>query len=116
MHFPPMHDRVVVPHEGGIRPRNFAFPHEVIDDPSLSFVEKRAILSEWASDRSAVESFPTLRLLPGTTLPVTYSSIMDARHRLDDIAMDLEDGGEEEQLGRVVIANFARGRREGAPQ
>ena len=45
--------------------------------------EKRAILSAWASDAHAVESLPTLRHLPGTPFPVTFSSIMDARIALD---------------------------------
>jgi hypothetical protein len=64
--------------------RNFSFPHDLIDDPSLCLSEKRAILAEWASDACAIESFPTLRLLPGTTFPVTLSSIIDALVRLDD--------------------------------
>lgn len=63
--------------------RSFSFPHEVIADPSLSHGEKRAILAEWASDACAVESFPTLRWLPGTTFPVTFSAVMDARQILD---------------------------------
>jgi hypothetical protein len=62
---------------------SFAFPHEVVDDPSLGLSQKRAILSEWASDACAIKSFPTLRLLPGTNFPVTFSSIMDARSYLD---------------------------------
>ncbi len=63
--------------------RNFSFPHELIDDPSLNMSQKREILAEWASDACAIESFPTLRLLPGTTFPVTLSAIMDALARLD---------------------------------
>ena len=63
--------------------RSFTFPHEVVDDPALSKSQKQAILSEWASDACAVESFPVLRLLPGTRLPVTFSSIRDARCYLD---------------------------------
>jgi hypothetical protein len=66
--------------------REFAFPLEVVDDPSFSFGEKRAILCEWASDRCAVESFPTLRWLQGTTFPVTFSAVMDALAHLDRIA------------------------------
>ena len=62
---------------------SFTFPHEVVDDPSLGISQKRAILSEWASDACAVESLPVLRLLPGTRLPVTFSSIRDARSYLD---------------------------------
>ena len=54
--------------------RTFAFPLEVVDDPSLSLAEKRAVLAEWASDRTAVPSYPTLRQLPGTTFPVTFAA------------------------------------------
>ena len=95
-----------------LRGRNgrFTFPHEVVDDPSLSNVEKRAILAEWASDASAVESFPTLRLLPGTSFPVTFSAVMDARDQLDrKIASSLEQAGE--SMHRIVIADFAQRRR-----
>ena len=51
----------------------------MVEDPSLSIAERRAILSEWASDASAVESFPTLRLLPGTSFPATFACVMDTR-------------------------------------
>lgn len=61
----------------------FSYPHQVVSDPSLDFEEKRAILAAWASDEHAVESLPTLRHLPGTPFPVTFSSIMEARMRLD---------------------------------
>lgn len=64
--------------------RSFKYPHHVVSDQSLGLDEKRAILAAWASDAHAVESFPTLRHLPGTPFPVTLSSIMDARLRLDD--------------------------------
>jgi len=49
----------------------------------MSADEKRAVLAAWASDEHAVESFPTLRHLSGTPLPVTFSSIMEARLQLD---------------------------------
>src|ERR1044071_8317038 len=71
---------------------SFQYPHQVVSDQSLSLDEKRATLAAWASDAHAVESFPTLRHLPGTPFPVTLSSIMDARPRLDeakDIGPDL---------------------------
>lgn len=64
----------------------FSLPHEVIEDPSLSLSQKQEILSQWASDACSVESHPTLRLLPGTNFPVTYSAIMDARKELDRLA------------------------------
>ena len=90
-------------------PRRFALPHEVIEDPSLSLAEKRAILAEWASDRWAVESRPTLRWLPGTAFPVTFSSIVDARRELDRLAPLVSECNRPE-LGRLVVADFA-GRR-----
>lgn len=75
------------PREAAGAPKwDFAFPDEVVDDPSFSCAEKREILCEWASDRCAVESFPTLRWLPGTTFPVTFSAVMDALGQLDRIA------------------------------
>ncbi len=89
--------------------RHFAFPHEVVDDPSLGLTDKRAILAEWASDACAVESFPTLRLLPGTSFPVTFSAVMDARDQLDRLTA--RTSGERELQRRVVIADFARNRR-----
>jgi hypothetical protein len=63
--------------------RMFSFPHELVDDPSFNVSQKRSLLAEWASDACAIESLPTLRLLPGTTFPVTFSSIMDALAQLD---------------------------------
>lgn len=62
---------------------NFSYPHQVVSDPNMDLDEKRAILAAWASDEHAVVSVPTLRHLPGTPFPVTFSSIMDARARLD---------------------------------
>ncbi len=90
-------------------PRRFALPHEVIEDPSLSLAEKRAILAEWASDRSAVESRPTLRWLSGTAFPVTFSLIVDARRELDRLTPPFTECNRPE-LGRLVVADFA-GRR-----
>jgi hypothetical protein len=95
--------------------RRFAFPHEVVEDPSLSIAEKRAILSEWASDASAVESFPTLRLLRGTSFPVTFSAVMDARDQLDrEVAESFEI--EHDPLHRLVVADFARRRRDNSAE
>jgi hypothetical protein len=83
----------------------FTFPHEVVDDPSLSLSQKRAILSEWASDACAIESFPVLRLLPGTNFPVTFSAIMDARSYLDRKHGEEQDAA---RSGNCVVAEFAR--------
>ena len=73
---------------------NFRYPHEVVQDPNLSLEHKRAILAAWASDEHAVESFPTLRHLPGTPFPVTFSAVMDARLRLDRTDWEDEGGNE----------------------
>ena len=72
----------------------FSYPHQVVSDPSLGLHEKRAILAAWASDVHAVESLPTLRHLPGTPFPVTFSSIMDARVDLDRIYGSGDDDSE----------------------
>ena len=90
--------------------RHFSFPHEVADDPSLSLSQKRAILSEWASDACAVDSFPTLRWLPGTTFPVTFSAVMDAREWLDRRAQKVEAQSRAKAPRTVVLADFARRR------
>lgn len=90
MHAPRLHDRVVVlPHPPGLGDlagragASINFPHDVLAREDLAPQEKRAILSAWASDAYAVESFPTLRHLPGTPFPVTFSAIRDALDRLD---------------------------------
>lgn len=77
-----LHDRDVVQTSLAI-PAGVHFPHEILDRADLSRRHKREILSAWASDANTVESMPTLRHLPGTPFPVLFSSIMDARERLD---------------------------------
>ena len=121
MQIPPRHDRVVVPDPGVNRRERrytFALPGEVLEDQSLSFAEKRAILAEWASDRSAVESYPTLRRLAGTTFPVTFASVMDARRRLDELAGFGSAGTSgADKVGQVLAADFGRRQRvDGAPK
>ena len=44
--------------------RYFQHPRDVVRDAILTTAEKRAILSSWASDASAVESMPALASLP----------------------------------------------------
>jgi hypothetical protein len=44
--------------------RYFQHPRDVVRDATLTTAEKRAILSSWASDASAVESMPALRADP----------------------------------------------------
>ncbi len=112
MDFRPLHGRVVARdagrRHGKTSPRPFSFPHEVVEDPSLSRAEKSAILAEWASDACAVESLPTLRWLPGTSFPVTFSAVMDARQWLDrNSPLDV---GEDQERARanVILASFGR--------
>jgi hypothetical protein len=83
---------------------SFQYPHQVLSDQYLSLEEKRAILAAWASDVHAVESFPTLRHLPGTPFPVTFSSIMDAR-----IALDKMSGvNDDDPPSRPIVGNRLR--------
>jgi len=82
--------------ERWLRPAvGFARPRDVLKDPLLGAAEKRAILSSWASDASAVKDEPTLRWLLGTAEPVPLSEIHEALQRLDrwervDDAPDLQ--------------------------
>ena len=56
----------------------------VLRDAKLSSDEKRVILSAWASDMYAVESSPTLRMIPGHAAPLRLSEIIGALRDLDD--------------------------------
>ncbi len=70
--------------ERWLRPAvGFGHPRDVLKDPILDLAEKRAVLSSWASDASAVQDEPTLRWLLGTPEPVPYADVRDALLRLD---------------------------------
>lgn len=70
--------------ERWLRPAvGFAHPRDVLKDPHLDVPEKRAILSSWASDASAVQDEPKLRWLLGTVEPVPLDDIRQALARLD---------------------------------
>lgn len=58
-------------------------PKDVVGNPQLTVSEKKAILSFWASDACAVESYPALRKPPGLMAPLLYDEIMDALLLLD---------------------------------
>lgn len=62
----------------------FSHPRDVLKDPLLTVSEKRAVLSSWASDASAVTDEPTLRWLWGTPEPVLLADVQEALWRLDD--------------------------------
>jgi hypothetical protein len=59
-------------------------PSDVINDRSLDVLQKRAILSSWASDLFAVESCPWLREVPGIKQALRLSDILAALRALDD--------------------------------
>ncbi|MFN3523410.1 MAG: hypothetical protein ACK4YQ_14280 [Phenylobacterium sp.] len=61
----------------------FGHPRDVLKDPLLDAEQKRAVLSSWASDASAVEDQPTLRWLLGTPEPVPLVDVLEALARLD---------------------------------
>lgn len=61
----------------------FTHPREVLKHPGLTPGEKRAVLSSWASDASAVEDEPCLRWLLGTPEPVPYADVRAALFALD---------------------------------
>lgn len=69
-------------------------PEDVLKDPWLDANEKRAILSSWASDASAVEGRPGFRWLFGTEAPVPLAEVMEALDRLDRRSLEsaLSDG------------------------
>ena len=62
----------------------YARPHDVLFDQSLSMIEKRAILSSWASDACAVDSDPTLRKPLKAPEAIAFDDIMDALKALDE--------------------------------
>jgi hypothetical protein len=61
----------------------FTHPRDVLKDPLLDSAEKRAVLSSWASDASAVQDRPQLRWLLGTPEPVPQADVREALARLD---------------------------------
>ena len=63
--------------------RFFRHPRDVTQDATLTTVEKRAILSSWASDACAVESMPALRQMPGSGCIVRFDDVIDALRELD---------------------------------
>lgn len=58
-------------------------PRDVVRDQSLSLQEKRALLSSWASDASAIASCPSVRAPAGLRSPVSIDEILEALCALD---------------------------------
>ena len=70
--------------ERWLRPAGgFSHPRDVLKDPDLAPDQKRAILSSWMSDASAVKDEPTQRWLLGTPAPVPLTEVRDALQALD---------------------------------
>ena len=63
--------------------RFFRHPRDVTRDATLTTVEKRAILSSWASDACAAELMPALRQMPGSGCIVRFDDVIDALRELD---------------------------------
>lgn len=61
----------------------FDRPNDVLKDPDLDDEQKRAILSSWASDASAVKDHPAMRWLLGAPAPVPLAEVLEALERLD---------------------------------
>jgi hypothetical protein len=78
--------------------RYFQHPRDVVGDDRLTTAEKRAILSSWASDASAVESMPALRQILGSGRVVKFDEVIDALQELDGKANDI--GGTEKPQRR----------------
>jgi len=93
--------------------RAFAHPRDVVTDPDLTLSEKRAILASWASDASAVEAAPALRLGPGCSRPVPVDDILDALRSLDKEVLEkaAETPWLRRQLRRRSIETYRGARR-----
>lgn len=69
---------------------HFSSPTRVLEAPTLSQQEKRAILASWASDQYAVESVPTLRELPGSHALISLQDILAALKQLDGPQVEVQ--------------------------
>jgi hypothetical protein len=61
----------------------FETPRDVLNHPDLTLAEKRAILASWASDATAIQSCPSMRVPAGLQKPVSIDEILDALRALD---------------------------------
>ncbi|MFG1201145.1 hypothetical protein V5F29_01950 [Xanthobacter aminoxidans] len=87
-------------------------PDQVLDHPSMSDEEKRALLSSWASDRHAVENAPALRRLDSGAV-VLVDDILAALAALpaEPSVFDQPDGWTAmERLQRPFFPPWRKGR------
>jgi hypothetical protein len=61
----------------------YKHPGDVVQDPTITIGEKRAILASWASDAASVASNPVLREFPGSHCRVTIDEVLEALSALD---------------------------------
>jgi hypothetical protein len=61
----------------------FDHPQDVVRHPEMTLAEKRAILASWASDASAMASYPAMRAPSELRRPITIDEILDALCDLD---------------------------------
>jgi len=76
----------------------FEHPRDVVADLTLSLSEKRAILASWASDASAIASWPSLRAPNGVRDPVPIDDILEALYALDGSGPRNPPGGKPMRL------------------
>jgi len=74
-----VYDLNAILHPGSV----FNHPREVLADATLSKAEKRATLASWASDAAALNSCPSLRIIPGSKQTVSIDEILEALSSLD---------------------------------
>jgi hypothetical protein len=80
---------------------HYSSPDDVLDDAKLSTEEKRLILSSWASDMYAVESYPALREVPGIPRRLRLDNILAALKLSDDETDPPPRGGLAMRLPRL---------------
>jgi len=61
----------------------FKHLREVLEHPSLSRSDKRALLAGWASDSCAVDGRPAWRQIPGSGALIMVDDLLDALRALD---------------------------------
>lgn len=87
-------------------PEVFGNPDDVLDNPSLTTQEKRAVLASWASDANAVPHLPALRQLPDGSI-VKLDDILRALKALDGV----EDASRPQPRGLTLLWQKPFGRR-----
>ena len=100
------------PNSLGLKLMDYVHPNEVVQDDRLSLMEKKALLSAWASDACAVESRPGFRWLPGTPGPILVDHVFTALRTLDDLVgnsryVDYGSMSDPQQCGPVRLYSAA---------